>query len=265
VLEVDLIETPENVELQRRLAGIGSRFIAGLLDALIVLGGLILLGVILVFTVGLRGLGLGRGSDAGTLVLMFVLVVFFLAYCSYFIFFELITNGQSPGKKVLRIRVVKEGGGPITAADVIIRTLLRAVDGIGLYGVAGVCMFISPKAKRLGDLAAGTLVVSEATSDYSASSDRRTDAQWEREASAEALRATGLTPQEYGILTNYWVRRHELSLEARQRLLPRLAGPVLARLGLEVPDVSVATLEREVALLLHKADQAEEAEGGELP
>ena len=79
VLDVDLIETPENVELQRRLAGIGSRFIAGLLDILIVLAGLILLGLILLLTVGLRGLGLARGSDAGKLVLAGVVVVFFLA------------------------------------------------------------------------------------------------------------------------------------------------------------------------------------------
>lgn len=258
MLEVDLIETPENVELQRRLAGIGSRFIAGLLDTLILIGIYLVL-VLIWLAVAWTGIvdddGLFTEVRAWGIAVLFLL--FFLVYWGYFVFFEMRTNGQSPGKKSQKIRVVKDGGGAITFTDVAIRNLLRAIDGIAGYAVAGICMFVTRKAQRLGDLAAGTVVVSEATSNYFAYSDTKGNVQWHREGSAEALRATGLSPEEYRVLSNYWMRRNQLEFVARQRLLLTLVLPILKRSGQTPGDETVETLEWHLEMLMRKAYVAE--------
>lgn len=232
--DFDFIETPENVELQRSLAGIGTRFIAGLLDNLIIFASLLVVALIGILA---GAWGMGKHPELGGAVIWLLMVVFFLIYWGYFVFFEMVTNGQSPGKKSQRIRVVKDGGGAITFVDIAIRNLLRPVDFIGLYAVAGLCMFLTRKSQRLGDLAAGTLVVSEAVSDYSAKSDKRRKAvgRWEDEATAEVLRATQLTPEEYHALTSYWRRRSELTVAARHRLLDRLVRPILRRVNWTTP------------------------------
>ena len=264
MLEIDVIETPEHVLLERRLAGIGSRFLAGLLDTLILTGIALLLYLIAVMTGMLVFYGTGGlAGDLFTWTMALLIVLFFLIYWGYFAFFEMGTNGQSPGKKWQRIRVVKDGGGAITFTDIAIRNLLRAVDGLVFYGVAGVCMFISRKAQRLGDLAAGTVVISEKTSDYSAGSGEHLPAEWEQEATAEALRATGLSPEEYRILMNYWVRRNQLTLEARYRLLQTVVRPILSRGQQHPPNESAEELERLLANLIYEANLA--GRGGAAP
>ena len=257
--DFDFIETPENVELERRLAGIGSRFAAGLLDTLLYGACLaaLLAALILMSIAGLLG-PLAGIPGVGWWGLAFVILLAFAVYWGYFVFFEMRTNGQSPGKRRLRIRVVKDGGGPITFTDIAIRNLLRAVDMLAAYGVAGLCMFLTRKVQRLGDLAAGTVVVSEQLPDYSAQSDRRAAAPWERQASPEALRATGLRPQEYRVLFNYWTRRQELTLEARRRLLPQLLRPILERDPAAPAGRSVEALEEYVDALLRSAEEAEQ-------
>jgi len=107
--------------------------------------------------------------------------------------------------------------------------------------------------QRLGDLAAGTVVISEQTPSYSARPDRRRASDSEQVMTAEALRATGLDPEAFRVLANFWARRHELTLEARQRLLPKLVSPILDRAGVTLPDHSPETLERYVELMMEKA------------
>lgn len=256
MLELDFIETPEHVLLERRLAGIGSRFLAGLLDSVILLGIYVVLIIIALMSgfVGLFALD-NWAEGIATWTIAFLVVVYFLVYWGYFAFFEMRTNGQSPGKMWQNIRVVKDGGGAITFTDVAIRNLLRVVDGLVFYGVAGVCMFVSRKAQRLGDLAAGTVVVSEKTSDYSGSG-ARPQAQWEQEATAGALRATGLSPEEYRILVNYWVRRNELTLQARHRLLQTVIRPILTRGEQHPPNESSEEMERRLAKIIYEANLA---------
>lgn len=251
----DLIETPEHVELEQRLAGIGSRFLAGLVDGLILVG----IWIILFLLVGL-GLAASPLAEMDVWVVAFVIIVFFVVFWGYHVFFEYTTNGQSPGKKAVKIRVVKEGGTPITLSDIAIRNLLRLVDGFPvpvICVIGGVSMFVTKKCQRLGDLAAGTVVVSEQVSDYSARTDKRVKAEWEAEAGAAALRATGLTPEEYRLLNNYWMRRGQLTLEARRELLPRLLGPILVRTGQRLADGRLETLEAYVELVMRQAWFAE--------
>ncbi len=258
-LELDLIETPENVELQRRLAGIGTRFIAGLIDTLwLVLIYLVLFVLALIAGLGAAGWsreGLVTGS--GLWILAGLILAAFAVYWGYFVVFELRTNGQSPGKKVMRIRVVKLEGGAITFTDVAIRNLLRSVDVLPAgYIAAGLCMFVTRRCQRLGDLAAGTVVVVEGGADYAATQRRGRAARgdtWVPPVGAEAPEGSGLTPREHRLLMNYWSRRNDLTVEARQRVLPKLLLPALRRLGQEPPGASVAVLESCLHRLLFPA------------
>jgi len=253
-LDFDLIETPENVELQRRLAGIGSRFIAGFLDTMI----LLLLLVLLLVVALVAGLGMSTFGGGGAWSVAILIVLIFLLQWGYFVFYEMVTNGQSPGKRNQHIRVVEDGGGPITFIDVAIRNLLRAVDFMpGGYAVAGVFMFFTKKAQRLGDLAAGTVVVSEVPLNYSAREGKGKSTQWEPPVSAEALRGSGFTPADFRVLSNYMIRRSELTLEARDRLVRTLLVPILERNGVAVSGKTTATIETEAEQLVRQATAGE--------
>ncbi len=255
--EFDTIETPENVDLQRRLAGIGSRFLAGLLDTVLIVTALLVLGLLaLAFGVSFVTLGAGaaRRADAWVLALFFVLL--FLIYWGYFVLFETWLNGQTPGKRYMRIRVVQQEGGAISFNAIAIRNLLRAVDMMGLYAVAGVVMFLTRKVQRLGDLAAGTVVVSEEIPDYAAQPDTKATVPDEIPPAPAALEAAQLKPQEYRLLYNYWLRRDQLSLEARAQLLPKLLRPILERTGTPLEANTLPMLERRVEELLRQARTA---------
>lgn len=254
--DVDVIETPENVQLQRRLAGIGSRFIAGLVDNLIILG-LYLLLLFLWLLFGsvdwLAGVGWETAMELWRLALL--ILVGFAIYWGYFAAFELLTNGQSPGKRQQRIRVVKDEGGGVTFVDVAIRNLLRPVDGFALYGVAGVSMLVTPKVQRLGDLAAGTVVVSEQRREYSARTDKKKQRLWEPQTEPVDVRPAGITLQEYRMLAGYRLRREQLTFAARNRLLPQLLEPILQRAGRTAANESFEALEAYVEDLLEKVER----------
>jgi uncharacterized RDD family membrane protein YckC len=258
VQDFDLIETPENVELQRSLAGIGSRFIAGFLDSLLIV--LMYLVLFLLFLlVGdiniLDNVGVSRAVERWTLV--GVILIAFSIYWGYFALFEICTNGQSPGKKYMKIRVVQIEGEGISFSSIAIRNLLRAVDAIGFYAVAGIVMFATSKVQRLGDLAAGTVVISEELPDYSARYDKKKHVVDDQMATSTALKATGLKPEEYRLLRNYWLRREELSIEVRGQLLSQLVRPILNRTGQSLPDASLAAFEKYVDEIITKAISAE--------
>lgn len=150
-------------------------------------------------------------------------------------------------------------GGAAGASEIAIRNLLRPVDALAVYGVGGVCMFLTKRVQRLGDLAAGTVVVSEQVADYSAKSDKRRKVEWQDEADAHALRATGLRPEEHRALSSYWARRTELTVDARERILPRIMAPILERAGEEPESRSLDVLEEYVEALLRKAVSARAA------
>lgn len=255
--DYDLIETPENVELQRRLAGIGTRFIAGLMDTLLI--ALMYIVLLLSFlTLGINIISKVGISDALEMWMLAIMIfIFFLIYWGYFVFFEMWTNGQSPGKKYLKIRVVMLEGGGISLNSIAIRNLLRVVDSLGLYAVAGIAMFVTKKVQRLGDLAAGTVVISEEIPDYSARYDKKKRVLDNEAITSTVLEATGLKPEEYRLLHNYWLRREELTIEARSQILPQLLQPILVRMGHSIPDKSLPFLEGYVEKLMDKASKAE--------
>lgn len=154
-----VVATPENVSFGYALAGLGSRFMAALVDSLLIV---LLQVLVLGLTVALAFRDLSASSELlGWTSLVLGLVGFVLLW-GYYIFFELLWNGQTPGKRWVGLRVLRPNGQPITIVEVLIRNLVRLVDFLpAAYGAGIVCMFIDARARRLGDLAAGTMVVWE--------------------------------------------------------------------------------------------------------
>ncbi len=174
-----ILETPENIEVEFELAGLGSRFCAMLIDSLLI-GLLVIVLLVLLLVTGIAefradGTLGGRhwGSWVAATVLMIVGAVVLLS--GYFIFFELAMRGQTPGKRAMKIRVLRDDGTPATAGEILLRNVLRMVDFLPAgYAVGAIVMFCSPLAKRLGDIAAGTIVVKEGQRDYRARPTART-------------------------------------------------------------------------------------------
>lgn len=156
-----VVETPENIRFGYDIADIGSRFLAILIDSLI--QGTIY--VILFFSMvvlanQLTALDIPRPvNDA---MAIGVVVVLFIIQFGYFMFFEIIMDGQTPGKRLFGLRVIKDNGYPLAPLDSVIRNLIRIIDFFPFaYGVGLVTMFLNARAKRLGDFAASTLVVKQ--------------------------------------------------------------------------------------------------------
>jgi uncharacterized RDD family membrane protein YckC len=153
------IETPEQIPLEFSLAGIGSRFLALALDTLIQFAVALLLVIIGLLIFAVVSATVPR---QGMWVLAAYILLAFVLQFGYFAVFEAIENGQTPGKRHLHLRVIKDDGRPITVYDSVARNLLRIVDTLpGFYAVGILSMLISPQNKRLGDYVAGTVVIHE--------------------------------------------------------------------------------------------------------
>lgn len=152
------IDTPENVVFGFTVAGMGSRFLAGLLDMILIM--LLILAANLTLYTLLKTLdALDQGVTGNWLWAAFGLLTF-LIFWGYYIFFEMVWNGQSPGKRRLGLRVIRTDGSPVTLTESFIRNLIRLFDFLpAYYGVGIITMFINKQSRRLGDLVAGTLVV----------------------------------------------------------------------------------------------------------
>jgi len=227
------IDTPENIEFAYDIAGIGSRFLAAIIDTLVIGAALALLGIV----VGVAGARTGLTSGMASSVIAAIgALLSFLILWGYYIVFELVWNGQSVGKRAIGLRVVREGGRPITFVSSAIRNLIRIVDFLpAFYGIGVIAMFIDRRARRLGDLAGGTLVVKE-----------------RRGVTLESLAAATIAPpqpgvplqsptlpniqllndQDYNLVQEFLRRRGELGREPRLRLGAQLASGLQTRLGL---------------------------------
>jgi len=149
-----VVATPERVSFAYEVAGLGSRFLAQLLDVLVFLGAGVVLGLALA--------GITAATRNTTLVAVLGIVLSLLLVFGYFPVLEGLTSGQTLGKRVARLRVVGDRGEPVTVAQVAIRNLVRIADFLPVgYGVGMVAIFAGSKGKRLGDYAAGTVVVRE--------------------------------------------------------------------------------------------------------
>jgi uncharacterized RDD family membrane protein YckC len=218
------IDTPESVIFDYRVAGVGSRFMAALVDTTI-------LGVLL--TAFVCGIGAITSvaffnSTFSALILALAILFIFALIWGYYIFFEVIWNGQSPGKRWVGLRVIRTDGMPITLVDSVIRNLVRVIDFLPFYyGVGLLTMFLNAQARRLGDYAAGTIVV-KGQRGVTLESVQRTIV-----SAPGPPTAVSLSAKEYRLVTEYLNRRHELS--NREEMAQRIAAVVATKLGLPRP------------------------------
>jgi uncharacterized RDD family membrane protein YckC len=212
------IVTPEAVVLQFETAGLGSRTFAFLLDAAI--QAVVLFGV----TIGLVAVASGT-SGTVALLLLFTAVLF-----GYPIAFETRWRGRTPGKAAFGLRVVTREGAPVRFRHAAIRAFLALVDFWLTTGAGAVIsVLLSRDNQRLGDLAAGTLVLRERSG-----AGRTRSVEFPvppgHEAYAATLDTAGLTADEYGAVRSFLLRAGSLRPEVRAALAPQVAGPVAARM-----------------------------------
>lgn len=207
------VETPEHVAIEYPLAGLGSRFAALLVDGMaagVLLAGGFLLGIGVLYFDPVVAV-LTRVFTPGRVVALMVLWLFAVTW-GYFFCFEAFRDGQTIGKRMLGIRVVMEGGYPLTIEAAAIRNLVRPID-LQLGGlVGGFSMLLSSRSQRLGDLAASTVVVRELPAAFPALAD------------ATAATATPrLDDAAFAALEAYADRRDGLDPDARVRIAAELA------------------------------------------
>jgi len=161
------VRTPESIAFNYELAGLGSRFLALAIDQIIQI--LVLLAIFYgVVSASLHlppahgAVGTQAEKIGEAIVIAAIVVVIFTIFFGYFIIFETLWNGKTPGKWALGIRVVRDGGFPIDFGASVIRNLIRVGEFVfGYYALSALSMVVSPENKRLGDYAAGTIVVRE--------------------------------------------------------------------------------------------------------
>ena len=213
------LELAEEINLQLELANVGSRSLAILVDI-----GFCAAAVILVYALTyLAGHDVAidwlTRVGSGTLQITLVVLIFACQWL-YFGFFEWAWNGQTPGKRMLRLRVIKMDGTSVSWTDVLLRNLARPIDTFGPMGLIGLFMiFVSRKGQRLGDWMARTLVIHEAAIDWSIFD--------QLEAVETAYEGTAppsirLTSGQWEFLHRYLNRRTSLPKDVRERMAETL-------------------------------------------
>src|SRR5215204_866682 len=256
--EILVIETPERVPLHFALASIGNRFLAVAIDH-----------AIQVFTIGIIFLASAilasftfieeLMSSAPKWFYALATILLFLVIAGYFAFFEWIWSGQTPGKRWMKLRVIREDGRPITFWEASVRNLLRTFDMFPpwFYSVGLIAVFSSTRDQRIGDMVAGTVVVREREAEAPAFSHLFTTP-----VSDPALRRSfkpvdftaslnSLTESEIEVVETFLRRRWDLSDVPRQWMAWRVSIPILYKLR-PAYDINSFTYEGFLEELLHR-------------
>lgn len=258
--EVLIIETPERVPLHFALASIGNRFLACALDhafqalvlVLILFTGLIIANA--------TSASLERAIDsAPKWVYAVMILLLFLTFAGYFAFFEWLWSGQTPGKRWMKLRVIREDGRPITFWEASVRNLLRSLDMMPapFYSIGLISVFMNGRDQRVGDMVAGTVVVREREAEAPPFAQV-----FASPVSDPALRRSfkpvdftanvnSLTESEIQVVETFLRRRWDLADVPRQWMAWRVALPILYKLR---PSYDLATFTYEGFLeeLLHR-------------
>lgn len=266
--ETLIIETPERVPLAFSLASIGNRFLAAAIDHFIQY-----FAMIAVVWIGLSAAEIsifgGGGAPAGqwlgelpNWIIAGLLIAIFLLFAGYFILFEWLWDGQTPGKRLLKLRVIREDGRPITLWEAAARNLLRIFDAvpgfvIPIYSIGLIAVFISNRDQRVGDIFAGTVVIRERTDDAPSFAETFSnpvaDAAFRRVQPQTAFEANIglLTEDEISVVENLLRRRWDLTERQRLWMAWRVALPLMYKLK-PAYDISTFTYEGFLEEILHR-------------
>ena len=265
--ETLIIETPERVRLEFALASIGNRFLAVAIDHFIQYFAIFVIAFILNL---LRGSGGSSAIDSPEQFFMempkwtvaILILVIFLIFASYFILFEWLWNGQTPGKRLLKLRVIREDGRPLTLWEAIARNLLRICDAVPgfvlpIYSVGLIVIFLSDRDQRLGDIFAGTVVIreraDEAPTFAETFSNPISDTAFSRvQKRVETnVEISTLTESEIEVVETFLRRRWDLTERQRLWMAWRIALPIMYNLKPNY-DVADFTYEGFLEELLHR-------------
>ncbi len=232
------VTTPENIVVTYQAAGIASRFIATVIDLFLQLL-LIIFFSSFMNVVGAAGLGLGDFASALGIVLVWATMF------GYALIFEAFWSGRTPGKKIMGLRVLRDGGYPLNFLASAVRNLLRIVDfglipltamPLALFGLPGlISIFFSPTYKRIGDYLAGTIVVLEENSSPLGKPALSVLTPQSAYYLPFLRNTDRVTPEEYAAVRRFVARRRELELIVQASLGERLARPLMEKLEIEAP------------------------------
>lgn len=244
--ETLIIETPERVPLAFALASIGNRFIAAAIDHAIQF--------FTIFVVAYAFLNLSNydivnseksplefAQEMSKWTIAMMIIALFLIFAGYFVFFEWLWNGQTPGKKLLKLRVIRDDGRPITLWEAMARNLLRIFDAIPgfivpVYSIGLIVIFLSNRDQRVGDVFAGTVVVRERTDEAptfdETFSNPIADAAFRRVNKTVSFQAdvSAITELEIEVVESFLRRRWDLTERQRIWMAWRVALPLMYKI-----------------------------------
>lgn len=255
--------TPESVELEFTLAGIGNRALALMIDyTLMWLVQALFIILFVVFTQGLTTVLDSAGGDFSQtpvwLIALFLLVTFAI-FTGYFAFFETVWQGQTPGKRVANIRVIRDDGKPVGLSQTALRSLLRSLDDFLFIGVFFI--IFTKQEKRIGDMVAGTIVIQEEGTNRKESLIISNTA---RDLAAKLPEITDLSqvsPDDFAVVSAYLKRRPIMELKARNDLSLKLARQLRTIIGLET--IPSGTTSDQFLEAVYVAYQQQVSESGE--
>ena len=266
--ETLIIETPERVPLAFALASIGNRFLAVAIDHFIQFFTIF---VVAWAFLSISGFGETLDGEGGAYTffqempkwsIALMIILLFLIFAGYFIFFEWLWNGQTPGKRLLKLRVIREDGRPITLWEAMARNLLRIFDTfpgfiLPIYSIGLITIFMSRRDQRVGDVFAGTVVIRERSDEAPKFSDvfstRVTDAALRRLQKQTFFTADirGVTEAEIEVVETFLRRRDDLSERQRLWMAWRVALPIMYKIK-PVYDMQTFTYEGFLEELVHR-------------
>ncbi len=233
--ERHIVATPEHISFSYDIAGIGSRFMAAFADFLAYF--VMAIGVSIVY--GQINRRISDPALSSALEAVYIGFTFVL-YWAYYILFELVWGGQSPGKRLVGLRVIRIDGAPATPGQIVIRNVMRLVDLFpGFYVTGLVTMFLNSQSRRLGDFAAGTLVVREgrkvSLSQVSGSLTPSIALSEQAAAEAAALPMHRLDRERRNLAREFIARRQNMPPRQRAILAMQIAGAISQQLDLPQP------------------------------
>src|SRR6267142_6562286 len=232
------IETPEHVDVQFELAGVGSRLAAGLLDLLLLFLGLLALWIGGGTIIGSMSSAPGMARSwlsAGMIILTFCFL------WGYFTLFEALNGGRTPGKQALGIRVVMDTGRQVTAGAALVRNLVRLLDCYAFFFFpAMVMIFVTRSNQRLGDMVAGTIVVRDRPTTWSLGESAKAETE---QAELIEVGPPELSEEEFRLLDRFLGRMNELAPEVQSRIGADLARRFEDRIPPRTNDVNAYLVE----------------------
>lgn len=242
--EVLEIETPELLTLHLPLAGFGPRALAFFLDSLLIaLAQIVVTGLLILIGASMSIFQTMTGNmQQMIVVLMIFFLIVLLIYPLYFIVFESIWNGQTPGKRTTGIRVVQRGGLPLNTQAIVMRNMMRLVDMLPSNNFAGVISFFaSSNQQRIGDLVADTVVIREFATDQPLSWIQAYGSQGQEQREVGTV-----TPRIALAIDSYLQRAMNLEPELRHNL----SGALVRALGYSADTLSLSQRDSYLASVL---------------